>query len=273
MRNIDCIYMINLDRRPEKFAICRKALSSYGIDPWRVSAVNGWELPLEIVADVGVKYESWMSQGMRGTCFPKEGGGLPSYEPIQTVGKTYFCDQFFLGSIGIVMSHASVLQDAIEAGYKTIWVMEDDIEVIQDPNLLPSLIDRLDALVGEEGWDALFTDRDTKDKTGRYVPCVSYAKRPNFLPSDPERFAKVEAVGDAFRRVGARYGAYSMILRRSGMEKILGFLKAHQVFLPYDMDMTLPNGIRLFTVVEDVVSTQPRAPTDNGAPNYRTEGA
>ncbi|MFI5334691.1 MAG: hypothetical protein ACHQT8_05965 [Chlamydiales bacterium] len=59
-----------------------------------------------------------------------------------------------------------------------------------------------------------------------------------------------------------------MILRRSGIQKILNFLKCHQIFLPYDMEYTLPPDIRLYTVLEDIVSTQPRAPTDNGAPNY-----
>ena len=52
------------------------------------------------------------------------------------------------------------------------------------------------------------------------------------------------------------------------MEKIVGFLKKHRIFLPYDMEYTQPPGIRLFTVLKDVVSTQPMALTDNGAPNY-----
>jgi len=150
-------------------------------------------------------------------------------------------------------------------------VMEDDIEIIRDPALLPYLVERLDEAVGRDGWDVLFTDRDTKDKQGNYVPCSSFLKRPNFVPADPERFGRQEPVGSEFRKIGARYGTYSMILRRSGMKKILEFLKAHQAFLAYDMDVNMPNGIRLFTVLDDVVSTQPRAPTDNGAPNYRLE--
>ena len=271
MRNIDFIYMINLDERPEKFAFCKAELGKYGIIPYRFSAVNGWTLPLEVINDVGLKYQPWMTEGQRGTCFLPELGRSPFYEIMSAVGRTYFCDQFFLGSIGVVMSHTSVLQDAADSDYDTVWIMEDDIEIIRDPNLLSDLIERLDALVGENGWDILFTDRDTKDKKGNYVPCISYAKRPNFIPSHPERFAVNQQIGLDFRKIGARYGAYSMIVRKSGVKKLLAFMKAHQVFLPYDMDMTLPNTIRLFTVLDDVVSTQPRAPTDNGAPNYRWE--
>ncbi len=61
-----------------------------------------------------------------------------------------------------------------------------------------------------------------------------------------------------------------MILRRSGIEKILNFLLAHQVFLPYDMEFYLSYGIIMYTVQNDVVSTKLHAlsETDNAKPNY-----
>ena len=37
MRNIDFIYTINLDKRPEKFALCTEQLNPYGIFPYRFS--------------------------------------------------------------------------------------------------------------------------------------------------------------------------------------------------------------------------------------------
>lgn len=63
-------------------------------------------------------------------------------------------------------------------------------------------------------------------------------------------------------------GAHSLILRRSGIRKLLQFLKAHQLFFPYDMEYIIPPGIKLFTVREDVVSNLPKALSDNGGPNY-----
>lgn len=59
-----------------------------------------------------------------------------------------------------------------------------------------------------------------------------------------------------------------MIIRRSGMKKILDFIKNGQVFLPYDMEFCLPDNIRMFTVKDDIVSTQIKALSDNGAPRY-----
>lgn len=269
MRNIDFIYMINLDERPEKYLASLQQLAPYHISPCRFSAVNGWNLSLEAINEIGVKYESWMQNEKLGTTYSIENNGKESHELLQTIGKTYFCHCMPLGSIGIVLSHLSILQDAMDSDYQTIWVMEDDIEIIRDPQILSDLIDELDALVGKDGWDILFTDQDTKAQDGNYVPCFSYAWRPNFIPRHPEKFAERSVIHPNFSRVGARYGAYSMIVRRSGMKKILNFLKNYHVFLPYDMEFTQPPNIRLFTVTQDVVSTMPMALSDNGSPNFR----
>ncbi|HEX2583362.1 MAG TPA: glycosyltransferase family 25 protein [Chlamydiales bacterium] len=269
IRNIDFIYTINLDQRPEKFASCNQQLNPYGIFPYRFSAVNGWELSLEAINDVGVKFENWMAGGYRGTFYEAQFEGNPEHEYIQKIGRTYFCHCMSRGAIGIVLSHLSILQDAYDAKYKTIWVMEDDIEVIEHPSKISFLIDRLDALVGKDGWDVLFTDRDTKDQNGEYVSSTSFAWRPNFEPPDPKIFKKTIDIDRDFRRIYSRFGAYSMIVRRSGVKKILDHFKKNHIFLPYDMDFYLVPGIRFFTVQKDIVSTQPRAISDNGGAFYK----
>jgi hypothetical protein len=147
--------------------------------------------------------------------------------------------------------------------------MEDDIEVIQDPTQLPDIIDRLDALVGRGNWDILFTDQDTKNEKGEYVPCLGYAVRPDFDPKNPERFTERQNVNDEFRKIGARYGAYSMIIRRSGMKKILRHFKRYNIFLPYDLEYIFPAKIKMYTVINDVVSTQINALSDNKSPGYK----
>jgi GR25 family glycosyltransferase involved in LPS biosynthesis len=269
MKNIDFIYMINLDQRPEKFEISSQRLNPYGIHPFRFSAVNGWELSTQAINDLGVVLEPWMNRGEWGTFYSLEGDGTPEHEVVGSIGKNYFCHCMSKGAIGIALSHLSILQDAYDSGYQTIWVMEDDISIVQDPNLLSDLIVQLDDLVGKNGWDILFTDRDTINGEGNYVPCTAFAWRPNFIPANPFKFAHRQDVGSDFRRIGARYGAYSMIVRRSGMKKLLDFFKNYSIFLPFDMDFTLPNNIALYTVLKDVVTTQPGAPSDNGGPNYK----
>ncbi len=269
MRNIDFIYMLNLDQRPEKFERCSLLLGLWGIEPYRFSAVNGWELSLQTINEVGVNYQPWMSTGAWGTYYEVPFWKEARHEYVYKVDRTYFCHCMSLGAIGIVLSHLSILQDAYDSGYKTIWVMEDDVDILQNPHNLSDLIERLDLAVGEDGWDVLFTDRDTKNTLGYYVPCTGFAWRPDYYPSDPSRFPSRYHVSDEFRYVGARFGAYSMIVRRSGMEKVLNFFKEHNIFLPYDIEFAFPADIRLFTVLNDVVSTWPGAPSDNGSPAYK----
>jgi len=59
-----------------------------------------------------------------------------------------------------------------------------------------------------------------------------------------------------------------MIVRRCGMKKLLQFFDAHSIFLPYDLDFIYPQNIKLYTVLEDVVSNLAKALSDNGSPFY-----
>ena len=277
MRNIDFIYMINLDKRPDRFEDSSKRLNPYGIFPYRFSAVNGWELSIDVINDVGVKYEPWMNSNIMGTYYYLDENQQiqHAHEVIHVIGRTYFGHCVARGPIAIVLSHLSVLQDALDSGYETIWVLEDDIDVIKDPRIISDLIEKLDALVGKDRWDILFTDRDMKKKNGEYNPCYWHALRPNFNPWNPQIFAQRYAISPDFQKIGARWGAHSMIIRKSGMEKILNFIKVYHIFYPYDMDFIFPadmySDMQLYTVFDDVISNQIDSISDNGEPSYLTK--
>lgn len=273
MRNIDFIYLINLDQRPEKLQSSMDQLAPFEIYPYRFSAVNGWELSLETINDVGLKFSPEMEGGFWATSYHMDGNFQPSHEIIQHFGQTYFCHCMSRGAIGIALSHLSILEDAYSSGYETIWVMEDDIEVIRDPHVLSDLIEQLDQTVGKDNWDILFTDKDIRDAEGYHKACYWAAARPDFhLFSKTNEYSARTQISPNFWKIGARWGAHSMIIRRSGMKKLLQFFKARQIFLPYDMDYILPPGIKLYTVAEDVVSNMPRSASDNGGPTYQSNG-
>ena len=61
-----------------------------------------------------------------------------------------------------------------------------------------------------------------------------------------------------------------MIVRRSGMKKILSFFSTYKIFLPYDIDFSLPEGIAFYTVKKDVIGHTKFSDTisDNGGPFY-----
>jgi GR25 family glycosyltransferase involved in LPS biosynthesis len=247
-------------------------LFPYNIVPYRFSALNGWELSLETINDVGLKYSPEMRGEFMGTRYPLGGNFEPSHEWIQNYGQTYFCHCLSRGAIGINLSHLSVLKDALDSGYETIWVMEDDIDVLNDPNLLSDLIDRLDQCVGKGNWDVLFTDQDIRDGEGNYKPCFWGSCRPDFeYFGNLNNYSLRKDISEDFRQIGARWGAHSLILRRSGIKKILQFLLAHQIFSPFDMEYILPPGIKLFNTRKNIVSNLPDAISDNGGPNYLKE--
>lgn len=114
-----------------------------------------------------------------------------------------------------------------------------------------------------------FTDRDIRDSEGKYVPCYGYRERPNFSPSNLAALSVRSPISKNIRLIGARFGATSMIVRRSGMKKILNFYEKYNAFFSYDMEFHVPQGIKLFTVTQDIVSKKIDALSDNASPCYK----
>jgi GR25 family glycosyltransferase involved in LPS biosynthesis len=271
MKNIDFIYMINLDQRPEKFAKASAALNPYGIYPHRFSAVNGWELSLEALSDLGLKYKEGMPSIMS-SWFPLNGNGKIAHGPLEESPVGCFSHCISRGAIGICLSHISILQDAWDAGYETIWVMEDDVVCNGDPRSLSKLIKALDKSVGKDNWDVFFTDRDTRGKDGVSVPAYGSAARPDMDCSFEGRYRKEfterEDIDSNFSRISSRFGAYSMVIRRSGIKKLLEFAKSHDLYLPYDMDNYLELSLNRYSLRYDFITNDLEALTDNGKKNY-----
>lgn len=269
MEGIDFIYMINLDERPEKFALASQGLMLYGISPYRFSAVNGWKLPPAAFGKVGAAFlPGTLKEPLLGSTYKEvECKAVLHTELLQENGTGYLTRGLAQGPVGIVLSHLSILQDALDCGYQTIWVMEDDVEAVSDPRQIPELIRTLDRLAPD--WDIFFTDTDTKDTNGVHVPCRALAARPN-VPVPPLHtfLEKFYPIGEGFHRTGMRYGAYSMILRKSAMEKILDFYRTYKIFIPYDMDFWLCPDLKMFYYETDIVSHRAGALSDNDTPRY-----
>lgn len=268
IKGIDFIYMINLDERPEKFERAVTELRFYGIYPYRFSAVNGWKLKIETIQAAGIQFPSILTYPILGSAYLEENGHIyRSQELIEPNGKTYYSLGLSQGAIGILLSHLSILKDAYDSGYETIWVMEDDVEALSDPREISELIAKLDLEVSS--WDILFTDLDTKSEEGIRIPCRAIAARPNLSFPPLQYFLnQFYPISTEFSRTGMRYGAYSMILRRSGIEKILKYYEAHRLFLPYDMDFWLNGQMEMYCLNKDLVSHRNHSLSDNGYATY-----
>jgi len=259
--NIDFLYTINLDQRKDKWEKIKTDFQRYGLELFRFSAIYGWHYSLEDFQDLGIIYGPGMWEK---DDFPVNYNGYVLIDPRTTAhpdtgeyhrlgsqfyGKNIFSVSMKGGAIGCTMSHLSVLQDALDSGYRTIWVMEDDIVPTEDPRILGDWIDRLDQLVGPEGWDILYTNftHHFKAKSD-----VDWIWRPD-IAIDHTRLLKFVDLGD-FIQINGRPGTYSMIIRQSGMEKILGFLKRHGLFSPFDMELSTVPDLKLFNMKRNVIT-------------------
>ena len=120
IKSIDCIYVINLEERYERWertqALCKKNALFVN----RVSAINGWKL------------EDWTIRRLT----------IPHH-------------QITKGAIGCLLSHLSILQHALAKEFEIIWVMEDDIDFLESPHQLRPLLKELFEI--DPDWDLFYT--------------------------------------------------------------------------------------------------------------------
>ncbi len=125
LNHVNCIYVINLDKRPERWERTRIFFEEQNLYANRVSAVNGWV--------------------------------IPTWTKLQLSGPTHL----FLsgGEIGCFLSHLSIYQDALNEHFNAVWICEDDITFTDNPNLLDAYIEELSII--DPDWDMLYTDNST----------------------------------------------------------------------------------------------------------------
>lgn len=218
INGVDCVYVINLEHRPQKWIEVRNAFNAFGIHPNRVNAINGWMLSKE-------------DQQM-----------LCGNYPLRLRG----------GQIGCILSHISILQDAFKRGYSVIWVCEDDIQICENPHQLSNLISQLSIIDSE--WDVFYTDSDSKNRFGEIAPSVSSDFRPDFPHRDLLYYTKKEIINQDLIRKNQRFGAYSYILSRRGIGKILDHFTKNYLWTSYDIDMHYTPEIRQYCMRRDLVS-------------------
>jgi GR25 family glycosyltransferase involved in LPS biosynthesis len=255
---VDFVYVINLDRRPDRLASALEKLRPYGINTYRFSAVDAKTLSIDALEDVGVRFEEGMNEGQWVTHYSPDNRGSTTYDFLRKscYGQSYFSQWMSKGAIGCALSHLSVLQDALISGYETIWVLEDDFVIHEDPRTISKYIDLLDSLVGHDNWDILYTDNGSIDPNKKNIEKKDFwfLWRPDVKHYDYDSYAQRTYICPDILKIGARNGAYSMIIRRSGMKKILDFETQRQLFLPYDNELILVPTLQQYNLAHTLVT-------------------
>lgn len=260
--NIDFIYLINLDRRPERLHRSLQQLAPYGVKPHRVSGIDGWALQQDVFDDIAMIVEPSMQydQPVQVSFQP---GNYPS-TPFAKVAAGQRClhSQTAAGVIGCSLTHLSILEDAYLSGYERIWVLEDDFTVNGNPHDLAELIEQLNSAVGKLGWDLLYTD-DDDCYTAQSVNCHC-GSRVWMRPGRPiaARLVEKTVVAENFFKIGGRTQAHSYVVQRSGMEKILSYIKQNRFFFPLDTEIPCIEGLRIYNLKTDLVHGRDRMYSD-----------
>jgi len=130
----------------------------------------------------------------------------------------------------------------------------NDTFLVQDPRIISNLITKLDELADD--WDVFYTDIEMK-LNGKLIPSLDISPRPNFPRGQLTYYLRRKRLSETFTEIGMRYGCYSMIIRRSGIKKILDYYKEHGIYLPIDMDLLFIPGLKQITCNYEIVSHLP----------------
>ena len=287
IRGVDGLFLINLDKRPEKLEAAKKEFDNWGLSFCRFSAVEGYLLSSEEASAAGLIYDHTMKP-MRA----KLNLFIKQTEPLSQKheGKACFYKGMSPGALGCYLSHLSIIKKAYDLGLNRVWIFEDDVVFLKNPKEVEEKIEELNTLVGLEGWDILFTDDVSilttaygamfyrpdnnsifkEVKKGISLDCrkKNYSKK-TLTPEDVQIIYNRKILGltnhynphfnfpdifGSFRRISGRYFTHSMILNRSGMQKILDFYEKRGVFLPYDDELGSIPFIKIFNIKEGITS-------------------
>ena len=230
LEKIDCIYVINLNYLLDKWEESRQSFESFGLYSNRVEAINGWELSVEEKQELCGNY------------------------PLRMRG----------GHMGCLLSHLSVLRDAKERGFKTIWVCEDDLAFVENPKQVSSLLAKLEAI--DQEWDIFYTDPETKDAKGGCLPSLGSDFRPDEMHLPLSYYLQKIVVAKDILRIYQRFGAYSMCISQRGIDKILKYFLSRSLWTAYDVDLHYVPGLREYCSAKDIVTINFLKPSDTYNP-------
>lgn len=273
----DGVFVINLDKRPEKLLSAKKQLDQFGIKFMRFPAVYGWSLSQEKLDTVGVKFSLAMS-AYRWACKLKTEKNSPKEFYIlnpHCTGQRFVSPFVTHGAVGCFLSHLSIIKNAYDSGHNLIWILEDDFKIKENPAKIDQLIQKLDHSLGRDKWDILYTDSDIHDAPMYYAindftkPLqgldLAWFWRPD-QKMNKNLICSREFLGDHLIKIGSRMRTHSYLINRNGMKKILDFYENNGFYTPYDHELALIPELCKISLDFDLV-TYEETTSDTRGPN------
>lgn len=224
LQYVDCIYVINLDERPQKWKRMKTLFNEHGLNVNRVSGINGWLIPHEIKQELAGPYTIHYNGGQ----------------------------------LGCLLSHISIIKDANLRNLDLIWILEDDVEFLGDLNQIPPLLEKLSQI--DPDWDIFYTDLDFRHAKGGYLPVTGLDPRPDQELPSIHYFQQRTALSNEIMQIRIRYGTHSMLISKKGVQKILDYFTHIYLWPAIDGDLHYIPGIREYATRKDLVSNWRHCP-------------
>ena len=221
LEGVDCIYVINLKGKPEKWQHVKELFEKRNLHPSHLISVNGWSL-------IDGKAQ-------------KISGPYPT--------------RLQAGEYGRLLSYISALKDAYERGFKCIWIAEDNLEIFGNVFLLPHHLKQLTEF--DPDWDVFFPDVSPRYKIGNEVLRLkecSYDPRPDERLNEASYYQKKFRVNDDIMKIRSRPGFNSLLLSRKGIEKVLNYFTHVYVWSPFDVNLHTVPDLLEYSVRKDITS-------------------
>lgn len=224
LKGVDCMYVINLRKRPEKWQRIQSICKEYALFPSRVDAIDGSQISPETVQMLFGPY------------------------PIRLA----------LGQIGCSLSHISIYLDSYNRQFNCIWVCEDDIDFLGNPLQMPDLINELSKI--DPDWDILYTDSQTVIPAcygwgcGNTVCNRLHDFRPDQLHQPLEYYLSDRLINAHFTFIGQRYGSYSYFISKKGIQKLVDYFLHVYFWSSLDVDIHYVPYIRQYVLNKPVIS-------------------
>lgn len=218
MEGVDCIYVINLDARTDKWERLIPIFEKLHLKVNRVSAINGWQLSKGDKKALAGPYRA----RLRG------------------------------GQLGCLLSHISILKDAYERGFNRIWILEDDIEFLGELSQISNIIGKLSSI--DPDWDIFYTDSDCKNEKGEYFRPSYIDPRPDQLLAPLDFYQERTRIDPQIMQIRSRFATHSMLISKKGIKKALDYFTHVYLYSPIDWDIHYIPEIRQYASSEDIVT-------------------
>lgn len=252
---IDYIYVINAKKDIGKFRELKKRFSKYDIVPYRFDAVDASNLTYKTLSNVG--YRTGKAMEFDATEVTRDGKNTIFRNAMIADPKAvYFHQSMTLGSIARNLDFLSVMYDAYKSKYKVAWIMQDNVQILIDPNVLTGCLVEMEEQ--DPKWDILYTDLGSRDKHAPSYEDFIQPMRPDVEFEEPGFYAsrRTESYMSCYpaMRLGLRTGAESFLVSRAGMRKILSYYHKHRLFIPFEVEIQLIESLNSYELCREVVT-------------------